>query len=67
MSTDDKHALWMPENSVRALLAFMLTTATIAAVLKQIPAEYVAMLSGFTGWALGDYFGKRSGESHPQE
>ncbi len=57
---DNKHALWLPENSVKALLAFILLGATVVGVLKQIPIEYVTVLSGMTGWALGSYFGKKN-------
>ncbi len=62
MNNNGKHALWLPENSIRAVLAITLTVATITGVLKQIPMEYITLLSGLTGFALGHYFGERAAE-----
>jgi len=63
---NEKHALWLPENSIQAILAIMMTAATITAVFKQVPIEFVALLSSGASAAWGFYFGKRAGESKPQ-
>jgi len=59
---NEKHALWLPEKSVRAILAIMLTTATIVAVFKQVPIEFVALLSNGASACWGLYFGERAAE-----
>ena len=67
MNNEGKHALWLPENSIRAILALVLTVAAVVSVFKTVPAEGMAALFGAAGAAWGFYYGSRSGESHPQE
>jgi len=52
--------LWMPKNSVRAILVLTTLFAGIALIFtqKSVPEWYVALLSG----AFGFYFGVRSQE-----
>lgn len=64
--SNEYEALWLPKNSIQAILAIMLTIATIAAVFKQVPIEFVALLSSGASATWGFYFGKRAGETKPQ-
>lgn len=67
MYTNGKHALWLPRNSIEALLALILTVAAVVGVFKAVPVEGLALLFAGAGTAWGFYFGERAGESHPQE
>jgi len=67
MNNEGKYALWMPNGSIRAVLAITLTIAAVVAVFKPIAAEALAAIFGAAGTAWGLYFGTRAGESHPQE
>ena len=59
---NNEHALWLPKNSVKAILAIMLTAATIVAVFKQVPVEFIALLSSGASACWGFYFGKTTSE-----
>ncbi len=55
---NNENALWLPPKSIRAVLAIMLTTATIVAVFKQVPIEFVAIISNGASACWGLYFGE---------
>lgn len=67
MNSEGKHALWLPEGSIRAVLALVLTAAAVVSVFKAVSPEGMAALFGAAGAAWGFYYGSRAGESHPQE
>ena len=64
-NNDGKHALWLPENSIQAILAIMLTVAAIVAVFKPVAVEALAALFGAAGTAWGFYFGVKAGSQKP--
>lgn len=53
-----KYPLWMPKGSVRALLAFVIVCAAIAAVFTIGAAEAAAILT-LAGVVVERYFGSR--------
>ncbi len=55
---NNENALWLPPKSIRAILALMLTAATIVALFKQVPIEYVAIISNGASMCWGLYFGE---------
>jgi len=63
---NNNNALWLPENSVRAILAIMLTAAAIVSVFVKVPEGSMALLFGGAGTCWGLYFGKRAGEKKPE-
>ena len=66
MSVNGKEALWLPKNSIEALLALILTVSAVVGVFKGVPTEGLALLFAGAGTAWGYYFGKRAGESKPE-
>ncbi len=67
MNTEGKYALWMPQGSVRALIAIGLTVATLAAAFEKLDLEVIKMMGTWSTIAWVFYFGVRAGESHPAE
>jgi len=61
---NNKYALWLPKNSIKAILALMLTMAAIVAIFKQVPEGALALLFGSAGTAWGFYFGKTTSEEN---
>ena len=61
---NNKYALWLPKNSIKAILALMLTMAAIVAIFKQVPEGALALLFGSAGTAWGFYFGKTNSEEN---
>jgi len=61
---DNKYALWLPKNSIKAILAIMLTVAAITAIFKQVPEGALALLFGAAGTAWGFYYGKTTSEEN---
>ena len=57
-----ENALWLPPKSIRAILAIMLTSATIVAVFQQVPIEFVAIISNGASACWGLYFGEALAE-----
>ena len=55
---NNENALWLPPKSIRAILALMLTAATIVAVFQQVPIEFVALISNGASACWGLYFGE---------
>ena len=63
---NEYEALWLPKNSVEALLAIILTVSAVVGVFKSVPMEGLALLFAGAGTAWGYYYGKRAGESKPE-
>ena len=58
--------LWMPKNSIRAILALSLTAAFIASIFTKQDPDMVKLLFAGAGIAWALYFGTRSGSEKPE-
>jgi hypothetical protein len=55
---DPKQPLWLPEGSVRAVLALFVVGVGMAFLIARGGEQSIAAIVGFMGLALGYYLGK---------
>ena len=57
-----KYALWMPQGSVRAILAFIVLAILFYTIRWEVPDQYFTAMAALAGSVLTSYFTARKKE-----